>query len=510
MCFNSSVPFFPIDTAEVYPMSKRCTRRRFLQTSTALAGALWPSLEAFGQGNPSAARPNVVLITVDDMGWTGPACYGSDLHETPHIDRLAAEGMRFTQAYAASPLCTPTRASIMSGTHPARLQMTTWHENALSRRDGPGNNPLAAPLTEPNLALRYVTPAEAARDAGYTTLHVGKWHLGDAMHYPEAQGFDANIGGVFFGAPYTYWYPYRGGRTTGGGGYEYRYVPGLHLGEEGEYLTDRLTTEAIALLDRVHDRPFFLNMCYYSPHTPMEGKPDLVAHYQARIRDGMTHRNAVYAAMVHALDENIGRLLDALDRLGVADNTVVAFVSDNGGYTRVINGEQVTSNAPLRNGKGSLYEGGVRVPLIVRWPGRVAPGTVCTEPVVSMDLYPTLIAAMGAEADPGPGQAADGLSLLPLFDNPSADLGRDSLYFHFPHYYFATKPMGAMRHGDWKLIEHFEDGRTELFNLARDLGETADVAADHPDIAEDLRRRLAAWRNEVNASMPEPNEEARS
>lgn len=480
------------------------SRRSFLQSSACALGAVLGQ-KVFGASLEPKARPNIVYIIADDMGWTGPACYGSDLHETPNIDRLAAEGVRFDQAYAASPVCTPTRASLMTGKHPARLNMTIWHEAAVERLHSKGEKPLAPPITEPSLALEYVTIAEVLRDAGYQTAHVGKWHLGDAEHYPETQGFDANIGATLWGAPFTYWYPYHGERVTGNGKREHRYVPGLPFGKEGEYLTDRLTDEAIALLDRMHGQPFFLHMSYHSPHTPIEGKPELVAYYEKKIREGMDHTNARYAAMVHSLDQNIGRLLAKLDELGVADNTLVLFFSDNGGFDQVRDEEQVTSNEPLRSGKGSLYEGGIRVPAIIRWPGVSQAGAVCEEPIISTDFYPTVLDALGLDADDAGCGELDGVSLRPILQDPAASLDRESLCFHYPHYYFTTTPATAIRHGDWKLIEYYEDGRLELYNLRDDRSEGKDMATDRPEIVKDLHERLSRWRKQVNAQLPEAN-----
>lgn len=481
-----------------------CSRRIFLQTSACTIGALL-SPSGLGATADAKRRPNIVFILVDDMGWTGPACYGSDLHETPNIDRLAREGVRFEQAYAASPVCTPTRASILTGKSPARLNMTIWHEAAVERLHSKGDKPLAPPITEPSLGLEYKSLAEVLHDAGYQTAHVGKWHLGDAEHYPETQGFDANAGGTLWGAPFTYWYPYHGERTTGSGAIEHRYVPSLPFGKEGEYLTDRLTEEALDLLDRMHEHPFFLYMCYHNPHTPIEGKPELVEYYRNKIEDGMDHKNARYAAMVHTLDEDVGRLLTKLDELGVAENTMVVFLSDNGGFDQVRDGEQVTSNSPLRSGKGSLYEGGIRVPAIVRWPGVTPEDAVCNHPIVSTDLYPTVLDALGLTAgEVGCGEL-DGMSVRPLLENPDSKLDRDTLCFHYPHYYFNTTPASAIRHNDWKLIEYYEDGHVELYNLKDDLGETKDLAAEKFDIAADLHRRLKQWRRDIDARLPETN-----
>jgi arylsulfatase A len=468
-----------------------------------LAGAL-ASPYGFGP-QPSGGKPNIVLILVDDMGWTGPGCYGSDLHETPNIDRLAKQGMRFTQAYSASPVCTPTRASILTGKHPARLNMTVWHEAAVSRRESKGDKPLAPPITEPSLALEHTTMAETLSDAGYQTAHIGKWHLGDAGHYPETQGFDVNIGATFWGAPRTYWHPYKGERITSAGEREHRYVPGLPFGEEGDYLTDRLTDEALNLLEKMHARPFFLHMSYHNPHTPIEGKPELVDYYKRKIQEGMNHKNARYAAMVHCLDENIGRMLDKLDELGVADNTMVIFFSDNGGFDQVRDNELVTGNTPLRSGKGSVYEGGIRVPLIVKWPNVIPADTVCDEAVMSTDFYPTLLEALGLEHKPLD-DILDGVSLLPLLQNPSAELERETLCWHYPHYYFNTTPVTAIRHGDWKLVAYYEDARRELYDLKNDLGETTDLSKKNPQMVALLDKKLAQWRKKVDAKLPEKND----
>lgn len=451
-----------------------------------------------------SVAPNVLFILTDDMGWTAPGCYGSDLHETPNIDRLAAQGVRFTQAYSASQVCTPTRAAILTGQHPARLNMTIWHEAAVSRLTDPGKDKLASPITEPVLALEHRTLAEVLHDAGYQTAHVGKWHLGTAEQYPETQGFDVNVGGTFFGAPLTYWYPYKGERVSGNGVREFRYVPGLPPGKEGDFLEDKLTDEALRLMEQMHasGKPFYLNMAFYSPHTPIEGKPELVAKYQARVKNGMTHTNATFAALMETLDENVGRLLDKLDELGVADNTVVIFYSDNGGFDQVRGGEQVTNNAPLRSGKGSAYEGGIRVPLIVRWPGVTPVGATCDAPVTSMDFYPTLLEALGVKEE----KALDGVSLLPVLRDPGADLGREELAWHYPHYYFTTTPVTAFRRGDWKLIEYYEDGRRELYNVRDDLEEKYDRAAEKPDLVAELAKGMDAWRKAVNARLPEKNE----
>ncbi|MGE3819848.1 MAG: sulfatase [Isosphaeraceae bacterium] len=456
----------------------------------------WPS--ARGSERP----PNVVVILADDLGARDLGVDGADLHETPNLDRLADQGVRFTQAYAMS-VCSPTRAAIMTGKHAARLRMTIWREGALRTRDrtAPASKRLLPPLTVADLPHAETTLAEVLRARGYRTIHVGKWHLGDATGYPETHGFDVNVGGTLWGAPATYFHPFRGDRRFGG---EYRYVPGLGPGAPGDYLTDRLTDEALHAIDEAGDQPFHLNLWYHSVHTPIEGKPERVERYRARLKPEFHHQNPEYAAMVSSLDENVGRVLRRLDERGLTNDTLVIFLSDNGGFVGDFEGRPVTSNAPLRSGKGSLYEGGIRVPTIVRWPGRAKPGATCDVPVTCQDLWPTVVEAVGA-GDEIAKARPDGLSLIPLLDDPRAALKRDALYFHYPHEYATTTPVSAIRAGDWKLLEYFEDGRVELYHLKDDPGESRDLARVEPDRAETLRRRLARWRDDVGAQLPEPN-----
>ncbi len=443
--------------------------------------------------------PNILFIMADDLGWSDVGCYGADLHETPHIDRLAEQGLRFTDAYAASPVCSPTRASILTGRHPARLHMTIWSEAA---ENPPRNRPLVPPITNPHLPLGVETYATVLRER-YFMAHVGKWHLGDASHYPEAQGFDLNIAGTHWGCPVSYFYPYKGFFNSE----EFRYIPDLESGDEPEnaYLTDRLTDEALRLMETLKDRPFFLNLCYYTVHTPIQGKPEWVEYHKDRVQPDMRHQNVGYAAMVSSLDENVGRLMDKLDQLGLAENTVVFFFSDNGGYIGKDAGQTVTDNYPLRLGKGSAYEGGVREPLIVRWPGRVPAGRVCRCPVLSTDFFATFLDLAGFRDDPRRAAGVDGESLTPLLRDPDAALDRDALFWHYPHYYETTTPVSAVRCGDWKLLEYFEDGHVELYNLANDLSESRNLAAAEPRIAQELTERLHVWRAEVGAQTPTPN-----
>jgi arylsulfatase A-like enzyme len=464
-----------------------------------------PVLAGAGATPPGPAgasgRPNIVFILADDLGWSDLTGYGSDFHRTPHIDRLAREGVRFTSFYAAAPVCTPTRASIMTGQHPARLHTTVWFE---ASQNPPQDRKLIPPRTVGNLSHEHVTLAEALSSAGYFTAHVGKWHLGDAAHYPETHGFDVNIGGTFWGAPSTFFYPYRGrwSRST-----EIRYVPDLPFGREGEYLTDRLTTEAIATMRRVRDRPFFIHLAYHTVHTPIEGKPEIVASYENSVQPTRQHRNPVYAAMVHSLDENVGRVLSTLEEIQVADRTIVVFTSDNGGYINEHRGMRVTDNRPLRSGKGSLYEGGIRVPLIVRWPGVTPPGESCERVVQSTDLYTTVLEMTGSAAARAPEAATDGQSIVPLLRDPGGGGRRGPVFWHYPHYYFfpKTTPTSAVRDGEWKLIEFLEDRRVELYNLKDDIGESRDLSGSMPDKTDALRRMLHAWRTKVDAQMPTPN-----
>ncbi len=444
--------------------------------------------------------PNIVLILADDMGWSDVGCYGADLCETPHIDRLAGEGVRFTDAYAM-PVCSPTRAALMTGRHAARVHMTIWSEGSLR---GPSHRKLLQAESLHSLPHSETTLARHLQDAGYLTAIVGKWHLGDADHYPEAHGFDVNIGGTHWGAPQTFWWPYRG---RGRFGPEYRYVPHLEFGKPGEYLTDRLTDEALKVIDWAGDKPFFLYLSHHAPHTPIEAKADDVKYFESKLRPDMNHQNAVYAGMLKSLDESVGRILARLTKRGLDQNTIVVFASDNGGFIgvdkRAGQTVPVTNNAPLRSGKGSCYEGGIRVPLMIRWPGVTPKGAPCEEPVVVMDLFPTLRSAAGLTqvAD----VTLDGVDLTPLLKNPTARLDRDALYFHYPHYYATTTPVSAVRSGDWKLLEYFEDNRVELYNLKDDIAETSDLAQKRPGKTAQLRTQLHAWRKEVGAALPSPN-----
>ncbi|MGH9841873.1 MAG: sulfatase [Blastocatellia bacterium] len=446
--------------------------------------------------------PNIVLVLIDDYGWADSGCYGSAYHRTPNVDRLASRGLRFTDAYAAAPVCSPTRAALMTGKHPARLHLTDWLPG---RRDMPAQM-LRRPVIRQELPLEETTLAEGLKQAGYATALVGKWHLGGAGFEPERQGFDLNVAGDHTGTPLSYFAPFRNK--------EGRFMPGLERAPDGEYLPDWLTTEAEGFIERSvkEGKPFFLYLPHYSVHIPMRAKAEMIAKYRALPVPESGQNNPVYAAMVESMDESVGRLMTKLERLGVADDTIFVFTSDNGGLSvREGPDTPATVNAPLRAGKGYLYEGGVRVPLVVAWPKRVKPG-VNGAPVYSADLFATLLDAARVKNTTG----VDGVSLLPLLTRREQPK-RDALYWHYPHYSNQSiggghydQPGGAVRQGRYKLIEFYQNNRVELYDLSRDLGETNDLAARLPGKAAELRRKLAAWRQAVGAQMMTPNLEYKS
>ena len=463
---------------------------------SALFLALLAGCAAAPPGTPPG-KPNIVLILADDLGWTDLGCFGSRYYETPHLDRLCAQGLKFTNAYSNGPNCAPTRACLMSGQYSPRHGIYTVGSGARGaekfRKLVPVPNKT---VLDPGLR----TPAEILKEAGYATAHMGKWHLGDPPTAgPREQGFDVNVAGDRRGAPPSYFSPYRNKE--------------LMDGPKGEYLTDRLTDEALAFIEANQDRPFFLYLPHYAVHTPLQAKEAMAAKYRDK-RPAGGHRNPVYAAMIESLDESVGRILAKLDALDLARKTVVIFSSDNGGLggyaaAGVQGSRDVTSNAPLRGGKGMLYEGGIRVAQIVRWPGMIDIGSRCDEPVVTLDLTPTLLELAGAE--PPSGQPLDGESLVPLLKSSGRTrLNREALYWHFPGYLQAnsqrgtwrTTPAGAIRIGPWKLIEFFETGTTELYNLADDIGERKDLASSIPAKAKELHAKLLGWRRSIDAPMP--------
>ena len=445
-------------------------------------------------------RPrNFVFFLIDDLGWTDVGCYGGQYYETPNIDRLAGQGMRFTDAYAACCVCSPTRASILTGKYPARLHVTHAIpiEGWRRLKEPP---PLLPPTYVKNLPLDEVTIAEALKPAGYATGTFGKWHVcWDKAFYPENQGFDVNVGGNNMGNPGNYFHPYDGKwrMTRNHPWVRWHTVEG---GAPGEYLTDRLTDEAVRFIEQNRNQPFFLYLPHYAVHTPIQAKKEIIAKYEAKPKD-QHHNNVKYAAMIDSVDQSVGRVLKKLEELGIAGHTVVIFTSDNGGHGRI------TSHHPLRGNKGNFYEGGIRVPLVVKWPGVVESGSVCSAPVTSTDFYPTILQIAGLPLRSE--QHMDGASLMPLL-RQSGSLKRDSLYWHFPHYIGAghpdpATPVSVIRQGNWKLLENLEEDRLELYNLKKDIGETKNLAGEMPEKAMALQLALARWRVSAGAQMPTPN-----
>ncbi len=437
-----------------------------------------------------AAPPHILLIMADDLGWMDLHCQGNSLLNTPRLDALARQGIRFTHAYAAAPVCSPTRGALITGLAPARLHITQHG------KDGPAfwpkNRPIQPPPAEHVLPLKTVTVAERLKAAGYATGFFGKWHLsGDPdpknpaasgpAFWPEHQGFDINIGGCGFGGPPTYFDPYR--------------IPSIKPRKTGEYLTDRLADETITFLEANQQRPMFICLWTYNVHFPFEAPADLTAKYQGKTGPGL--KNPVYAAQIEATDRAIGRVLDALDRLRIADHTLVIFTSDNGGW------DGATSNHPLRSGKGDLYEGGLRVPLIMRWPAAQrtpqSTGSTNETPVITMDLTATVLDAAQV---PPTAEPLDGVSLRPLLTGRS--LARDALHFHYPHYAWhrSNRPGGAIRSGNLKLIRRYDDQSLELFDLAADPSEQRNLAREKPELAARLDGQLSNWLKTTGAQLP--------
>ena len=463
-------------------------------------------------------RPNVIFFLVDDWGWTDAGCFGSDLYETPNIDRIAMEGVRFTDGYAACTVCSPTRAAVMTGMYPGRINVTDWIPGMFDNRSEEQQSayPLMPPKWTQKLEHRYTTIAEAMRDDGYHTLHTGKWHLTPRTedvevlkaYYPDRQGFDVNIAGNQWGAPGSYYFPFtrRGGKNAPvlNDPIANRTMNFPDSGKEGDYLTDVLTTAMLRQLEQWKDEPFYVYFPFYNVHTPIQGRPDLVERYEAKVKEDANHRNPNYAAMVTAVDENIGRVMDRLDEWKIADNTVIFLTGDNGGLD---NGKgNPTENIPLRAGKGSAYEGGTRVPTIIKWPGSTPVGAVCNEPVISVDFYPTILEITGTRGDANHNAKVDGASLVPILKDPSASLGREAIYWHYPHYHpGGSVPHSVIRAGDFRLVEFQREQRVELYNLKEDISESNDLAATMPRKADELRTKLHAWRQSVGAQAAVKN-----
>lgn len=473
--------------------------------------------------------PNVIFIMVDDYGWSDVSYNGSQFYETPNIDRLAAEGMQFTNGYTAASISSPSRVSFMTGKYPARTGITDWipgyqygrNQEELSKYK------MISPQMPLNMPLEEVTIAEALKENGYSTYHVGKWHCSeDSIYYPQYQGFDINIGGWLKGSPNGI------KRDKGGKGAYYTPYrnPYLKDGPDGEYLTDRLGDESINLIKSTDkNKPFFLYLSFYAVHTPIEAKPEVVQYFKDKaIKMGIDSINpftknidwyknadhkswhwkertiqsdAEYAALIYTMDENIGRVLQSLKSSGLEDNTIVCLLSDNGGLSTAEGSP--TCNKPLRGGKGWLYEGGIRVPFIIKYPTTIHAGSICSTPVVSVDFYPTILDL--AKLPLKPKQHVDGVSIKPLLEG-NFEFDRGPLYFHYPHYGGkGDTPAGAVRIKDYKLIEFYEDNHIELYNLKDDISESKDLSKKYPQIAADMLQSLQEWRSKCGAKMPTIN-----
>jgi arylsulfatase A-like enzyme len=452
------------------------------------------SLVNVSRAEPAAEAkpPNIVLIMTDDMGWMDLSCQGNDKLRTPNIDKLAKQGVRFTDAYSASPVCSPTRAALITGLAPARLNIL--QHGADGPMFWPEDRKIQPPVTEHILPLEQVTLAERLKEAGYATGFFGKWHLsgsavkeddpstGGPQFYPDHQGFDVNIGGCGKGGPPTYFDPYD--------------IPTLKPRKKGEYLSERLADETIDWMRDHKDKPMFVNLWTYNPHWPFEAPADLIAKYEGKEGPGLV--NAIYGAQIEATDRAVGRLLDEIEKLGIADNTLLIFTSDNGGWSGA------TDNRPLRKGKGFLYEGGIRVPLIIRWPSVSRTGVTDATPVISMDLTATILDATGVLLKND--EVLDGSSLKPILEGK--EVSREPLFFHYPHWSFhkENRPGSAIRDGKYKLILRYDDDSLELYDLEADLSEKNDLAGELPELAAKLRAKLEAWLDETGARLPTPRQ----
>lgn len=434
-------------------------------------------------------KPNFVFLLVDDLGWGDFGCYGAKFYETPNIDKLAKDGMLFTNAYSACTVCSPSRAAILTGRYPARLHLTDWiagHKKPFAK--------LAVPDWKMKMDHERVLLPEALKEAGYATAFFGKWHLMPIgqpdfkEHFPTSHGFDVNVGGREWGQP------------KGPGRYFSPFgMPGLDDGEKGDFLTDKLTDAAMKFLEEKKNEQFLLYFSYYTVHGPIMSPESLTQKYQEKAKilenERNENMNPKRAGMIEALDQSVGRIVAKLEELGLAEDTVIVLTGDNGG-------DYDDTTAGLRDRKGFSHEGGVREPLIAKWPGRIEAGSRCDEPVIGMDFYPTFLEMAGLPTKTD--ECLDGVSIWPLLKDGNSELKREKLYWHYPHYH-RTKPYGAIRNGDWKLIEFFEDGELELFNLKMDPFEKKNLASEDPKKAAMLLEQLKKWREEVGAQMMTPN-----
>ncbi len=439
--------------------------------------------------------PNILMIVADDLGWYDLSCYGNEFIETPNLDQLAKDGIKFTDAYAAAPLCSPSRASLMTGLHPIRVNITEHiHGN---QPPGP-NQRLKTPPIAQQLKLEHKTIAEALKTKNYKTAFIGKWHLGGGKFTPDHRGFDVNIAGAWNGLPKSFFYPF--------------FNPGekpelQNSSKEGDYLTDVLTDKAIEYMSQQKDATFFMSLNYYSPHVPIEAKADLVEKYKKKRgtdTSESTMPNIHYAAMVESIDQNIGRILEKLEELNIDQNTLVLFTSDNGGLSvrevpAFAKHTPPTDNGMLREGKGYVYEGGIREPLIVRWPKVIKKTQINSTPVIGQDFYNTFMDMVKIEE-----KTSDGVSLLPIFKGDS--ISRRGLLWHLPHYSPQHgKPSTAYREGDWKVIHFYEDDRYELYNVKNDVSESNDLSEVSTEKLEGLTSNMQKMLSDLEAKFPEPN-----
>lgn len=468
-------------------------------------------------------KPNIVFFLIDDLGYTDLGCYGSTFYETPNIDELAKRGTVFTQAYAASAVCSPTRATILTGKHPARLKITDWIGPDVWHVKGK----MKTPAIQEFLPLEEVTLAETLKAQGYSTCFIGKWHLGKSEFYPDKQGFDHNIGGNDCGGPPMYFSPYTNPDFVKAGWDGY--LPNIKPGPEGEYLTDRLTDEAINYLDTVGNRPFFLYLSHYAVHVPLRAKEELVKKYRAkaagiRVKDlpefvsdinrslsRAVQNHEVYAAMVQSMDESVGRVLKKLDQMGVSDETIVVFTSDNGGLGnsnfqkdnyKFSAFDVPTSNSPFRTGKGWYYEGGIKVPAIVYLPGAISNGSTSAVPIFSADFYPTLLQLCGIPLQPQ--LHMDGESFAGIFEGKAGKLAGRALYWHYPHYHSnGETPTLAIRKGRYKLIQRYENQDFELYDIVADISEKKNLVKKLPRVKQDLLADLEHWKKSLQVDLPQ-------
>ncbi|MCH6200667.1 sulfatase [Aquiflexum sp. LQ15W] len=443
---------------------------------------------------------HIILIHVDDLGWADIGVLGSDFYETPHIDKLAAEGILFTNSYAAAAICSPTRAALLTGKYPARTSITDWIRAKFQGGSGIAwpseyeenkGKEWRTPKNQGFLPLEEITLAERLLLYGYTNLHIGKWHLGEEGHFPEDQGFHFNIGGNDLGQPPSYFDPYLPEKPM-----PHYHLNNLPARKAGEFLMDREGDEVVAFIRKHKEDKFFIHWAPYAVHTPIMGKAELIEKYQQQEKGNQG--NPVYAALVESLDQNVGKVMQELERLGLKENTLVIFTSDNGGL--IGNPTQpITNNYPLRSQKGYPYEGGIRVPTIVRWPEKIKAGQKSETPIISMDWIPTILEYLGEESN---NEVLDGVSLVSAFTNPDQIIPRD-LFWHFPHYRGTdVVPYAIVRSGDFKLIHYFDGSEAELFDLKNDPMESQNLINSDFIIADELIGKLETWFAETNARLP--------